>query len=74
VASGCHLTIHDPWRASNGKTAPGFYTGGGAVEPHLMGQRIRCIQCLKLLRRERQGECDGVLLYMRRQKRDKEWE
>src|SRR6516164_4688837 len=38
-----------------------------AVERHLVGPRIRCIQCLKLLRRERQGKRDRVLFYMRGQ-------
>src|SRR6516165_7019575 len=35
------------------------------VKRQLVGRRIRCIQCLKLLRRERQGKRDGVLFYMR---------
>ena len=35
--------------------------------PLMVGQSMRCIQCLKLLRRERQRERDGVLLYVRRQ-------
>src|SRR6516165_1856554 len=37
------------------------------VKRQLVGRRIRCIQCLKLLRPERQGKRDGVLFYMRRQ-------